>query len=368
MRPHAGHCVCCAAPRGGLRFLGRPGAAQDVTPPSNRTNRQRGAALLMAMLTVTLVASFAATALWQQWRAVEIETAERARVQAGWVLTGALDWSRLILREDARSGGADYLSEPWAVALQEARLSSFLAADKNSSASDSAENQIDAFLSGHIQDMQSRLNVNNLIVGNKVSVPDLLLFTRLFELLGLPQSELLKLSEDLRSASDKTPANPSATSAPLQPQRIEQLAWLGVSPASIERLRPYVALLPARTPVNLNTASAEVIYASIPDLQMAQAQRLVDERARRPFRNLEEASRFVPNLPGAVSAGNHSVTTRFFEVRGRLRMEGTVIEERSLVQRDGLDVRTLWRERAALDRAPNTSSAGGRETATQSLQ
>ena len=31
--------------------------------------RQRGAALLTAMLTVTLVATFAAAALWQQWRA-----------------------------------------------------------------------------------------------------------------------------------------------------------------------------------------------------------------------------------------------------------------------------------------------------------
>jgi len=41
--------------------------------------RQRGAALLAAMLTVTLVATFAATALWQQWRSVEVEAAERRR-------------------------------------------------------------------------------------------------------------------------------------------------------------------------------------------------------------------------------------------------------------------------------------------------
>jgi general secretion pathway protein K len=334
------------------------------------TNRQRGAALLMAMLTVTLVASLAATALWQQWRAVEIETAERARVQAAWILMGALDWSRLILREDARSGGADYLSEPWAVALQEARLSSFLAADKTSSASEAAEDQLDVFLSGQVEDMQSRLNVNNLIVGNKVSPPDLLAFTRLFELLGLPQSELSALSENLRNASDRSPENASAALAPLLPQRIEQLAWLGLSPISIARLRPYVWVLPPSVPdrvqVNLNTASAEVIYASAPGLRMAQAQRLVDERARSPFRNLEEASRLIPDVPNAF--GNHSVTTRFFEVRGRLRMEGTVIEERSLVQRNGLDVKTLWRDRAALDPTPDAASAAGPGARPQSLQ
>ena len=48
-----------------------------------------GAALLSAMLTVTLVATFAAAALWQQWRSVEVEIAERGRVQVAWLLIGA---------------------------------------------------------------------------------------------------------------------------------------------------------------------------------------------------------------------------------------------------------------------------------------
>lgn len=359
MSLHACHCVCCAAPPGGLRALGRPGGAQVMNPKQ----RSRGAALLAAMLTVTLVASFAATALWQQWRAVEIESAERSRVQAAWILTGTLDWARLILREDARSGGADYLGEPWAVPLQEARLSSFLAADKNNSASDSTDNSLNVFLSGRIEDMQSRLNVTNLTDANKVSEPDLASFTRLFDLLGLPQEELLQLASNLRAASDPNPDNRSAASIPLMPQRLEQLAWLGLSPATLERLRPYISLLPARTPINLNTAGAEVIYASIPGLEMAQAQRLVDERTRSHFRTLSDAGGLIGELANRISEGRHSVTTRFFEVHARLRMESTVIEEQSLLQRDGLAVKTLWRERAALDPRLATAPA-----ATQSLQ
>ncbi|MGH8805114.1 MAG: type II secretion system minor pseudopilin GspK [Polaromonas sp.] len=329
----------------------------------NAAFRHRGAALLAAMLTVTLVASFAATALWQQWRAVEIESAERSRVQAAWILTGALDWARLILREDGRSGGADHLAEPWAVALQESRLSSFLAADKSNSASDDADNQLDVFLSGRIEDMQSRLNVTNLIDAGTVSAPDLLSFARLFDLLGLPQSELLGLAENLRSASDLSPDSRSGAFASLLPQRLEQLAWLGLPQTSIARLRPYICLLPARTPVNLNTASAEVIYASIPGLEMAQAQRLVDERTRSHFRNLDDAGRLIGKLAERIHEGRHSVSTRFFEVRGGLRMERTLIEERSVLQRDGLDVKTLWRERVALDPSPKAAAA-----AIQSLQ
>lgn len=311
------------------------------------TRRTRGAALLAAMLTVTLVASFAATALWQQWQAVEIETAERDRVQAAWVLTGALDWARLILREDARSGGTDHLAEPWAVSLEETKLSSFLAVDKKNTASDT-DNQLNVFLSGQIEDMQSRLNLTNLVDAGQASAPDLLAFTRLFDILGLPKAELLTMAENLRLASDMRPTNPPDGPAALLPQRLEQLSWLGLSPSSIARLRPFAGLLPVRTPVNLNTASAEVLYASIPGLEMAQAQRMVVERTRSHFRSLEEAGRLAGGTTGRITAGQHSVATRFFEVRGRLRMEQTLIEERSLLQRNGLDIETRWRDRVAL--------------------
>ena len=69
-------------------------------------------ALLAAMLTVTLVATIAASAVWQQWRNLEVEGAERTRVQAAWLLLGGLDFSRQVLRQDARVGGPDSLSEP----------------------------------------------------------------------------------------------------------------------------------------------------------------------------------------------------------------------------------------------------------------
>jgi general secretion pathway protein K len=313
--------------------------------------RQSGAALLAAMLTVTLVAAFAATALWQQWQAVEIESAERSRVQAAWILVGALDWARLILIEDARAGGPDHLAEPWAVALQETRLSSFLAADKNNIPGSSSDNQLDVFLSGQIEDMQSRLNVTNLVDSDKLSAPDMLAFTRLFNSLGLPQSELLQLAGNLRLANSAGADRPAGAPAILKPQRFEQLAWLGLSQASVARLRPYASLLPARTAVNLNTASAEVIYASIPGLEISQAQQLVDQRALNPFRNLEDARRLIGGAAERITEGRHGVSTRFFEVRGSLRIEQTRIEERSLLQRDGTDVKTLWRERVSLPAA-----------------
>jgi general secretion pathway protein K len=313
------------------------------------TRRERGAAILTAMLTVTLVATFAASAMWQQYRAVEVEAAERTRAQSAWVLTGALDWARLILREDSRSGGADHLAEPWALPLQEARLSTFLAADRGSvEAGTDADN---VFLSGQIIDQQSRLNVGNLVESGRITPSALRSFQRLFELLGLPQAQLNRMAENLRFASDISTDNQSSSQAPLAPQRVEELVWLGLPASTVAALQPYVTLLPSRTSVNVNTAEPEVIYAAVNGISLAEAQELVRRRALSPFRNLTDVTQVLSQHAQAVTEGTLTVSSRFFEVRGRLRLDNVVIEERSLVQRDGLDVKTLQRERGVLDTA-----------------
>ena len=321
----------------------------------------RGAALLAAMLTLTLVATLAAGAAWQQWRGVETERAERERGQAAWILVGALDWARLILREDARSGGADHLGEPWAVALQESRLGSFLAADAKNAVLLADQANDDVFLSGQMQDMQARLNVYNLIEAGRISATALAAFAKLFDSQGLDIAELKAVAENLRLASDISPE--SRSTAALLPQRLDQLTLLGLSVASLERLRPFIVWLPTRTPINLNTASAEVIYASVPELELDGARKIVAERSKQHFKSLADAGNLVPALAGQFNDGQHSVASRFFEVTGRLRLadgkQSTVVMERSVVQRDGLDVKVLWRERGSFP------LAGGGLTADQ---
>lgn len=307
--------------------------------PKHQATAQRGAALLLAMLTVTLVASLAASALWQRWRSVEVESAERARQQAAWILTGALDWARLILREDARTGGADHLAEPWALPLQEARLSTFLAMDADSSAVER-----EAFLSGQIIDLQSRLNLLNLLDGDKLSPPAQQAFARLFEQLGLPASELNRLSQGLLAAQRGTRAGTTGADAPLMPQTLPQLGWLGLRPQTLARLAPHVSLLPGQVPVNVNTAGLEVLMAAVPGLSRADATRMLAERERAHYPTLIDNRLPAPVL-AAAGGGQLAVASRFFEVHGRLRLDDLVVEEVSVVQRDGLSVKVLRRQR-----------------------
>ena len=307
---------------------------------------QRGAALLAAMLTVALVATFAAGALWQQWKSIEVEGAERQRIQARWLLTGALDWARVILREDARAGDAnapaDHLAEPWAVPLQEARLSSFLAAlpDGTGNTIDDDKLAQQVLLSGQVSDMQGRLNVTNLLQGEQLDAQTLLAFERLFDVLGVPPAQLSLLTQGLMAAQKQN------STAPVMPQHVSQLSWLGLSPQALQSLSPHITLLPTRTPVNLNTASVQVLHASVPGLNMSDAQRLVQQRERQHWATLDA---FQKALGRSVSLeGTHSVNTRYFEVMGRLRMPQTVLQERSLVQRDASDLKVIWRHTSSL--------------------
>ena len=331
-------------------------SSRTVALRARLSRGQRGAALLLAMLIVSLVATLAGAMVWQQWRAIQVEAAERARVQAAWILSGALDWARLILREDARNGGSDNLGEPWAVPLAEARLSSFLAADKDPSADAGPE----AFLSGSITDAQSRYNLANLAPQGQVLAAEVGVLRRLFDAIGVSPDLAVTIAAGLRDSGVASaeaaasapsggasgvlalPVNPNP---PLLPQALVQLRWLGIDADTVRRMQPHVVLLPSTTKVNLNTASREVLAAVIDGLDLAGAQRRVQARERAPFKTVEDAQAVLG--PGfSLSANRVGVASNYFEVRGRLRLDDMVLEERSLVRRGAqLEVMTLARER-----------------------
>ena len=221
-------------------------------------------------------------------RAVEVEGAERTRAQAAWILTGSLDWARLILREDARSGRPTALTEPWATPLAESRLSTFLAADKNNNAEDDGP---EAFLSGAITDAQSRFNLANLLdTTGRISQPDLDALERLCQTVGLSTDIASRIAGGLRDAQA------GGSAAMLRPRSLAQLTWLGLDATSIAALQPYATLLPVRTPVNANTAPREVLAAVIKGLDLATAERLVQLRQRDPFKTLQAVEAQIPGL------------------------------------------------------------------------
>ena len=316
--------------------MNRKPRRQPRLAPRRRT--QRGAALLVAMVLLTVVATLSAAMVWQQWRAVQVEAAERSRSQSAWILIGALDWARLILREHRSTYHS--LNDAWAQPLAEARLSTFLASDRDNNADSGPE----AFLSGQIVDAQARYNLRNLVSDDKENAAaELKVLERLCQSGGLSTAIAGQLAQGLASAWHGNDAT-----APLTPVRIDDLVWLGLDSASLEVLRPWVVLMPesGATPVNLNTAPREVLAAVIDGIDLGTADRLVQARQRQPFKTLDEAQKVLPATAKALDAKRVGVSSKFFEVRGRLRLEDRVLEELSLVhKRDANDVVAVLRQR-----------------------
>lgn len=358
----------------------------------SRAHPQRGAALLTAMIIVTLIASLAAGMVWQQYRAVQIEAADRARAQSAWILQGALDWARLILQEDAkqnRNKPVDHLGEPWAVPLAEARLSTFLAADKSATSDDDGP---EAFLSGSIEDAQSRYNLRALLGGQKAPELEQRVLERLCSQVNAPAGTAAVIIAGLREAypasttgtgtgtsgsttgattgtttgtttptsstGGTTPGNGTGTTTtttqtqtrdtgPLQPAGLDQLNWLGLDAETIKRLQPYVVLLPAATPVNLNTAPREVIAALFDGVDLATAERLVQGRKAKPLNDVatDAAVYLPPDALAQATASRAAVVSSYFIVTGRLRLEERQLEQRSLIRRNNLKMEVLARER-----------------------
>jgi general secretion pathway protein K len=178
----------------------------------------------------------------------------------------------------------------------------------------------------------------------------------LFEQLSLPSQQLGAMVDALRQA--QSTAGGDSSSAPLMPPTVSQLGWLGLTPATVAALAPHVTLLPVRTPVNLNTADVDVLMAAIDGLDMASAQKILQAREARHFRTLTEVAELIGAAPGVIDTGLFSVASSYFEVRGRLRLGDAMVDERSLVRKQGIEVTTIWRERGAFDRDAAQSMPG----------
>jgi len=92
-----------------------------LTNQSSQPNhvKQKGVAIITALLLTTLAIAIVTSLFWHQQVQVRSIENQRLQLQKQWILRGALDWARLILREDGKFSSVDDLTEPWAVPLAE---------------------------------------------------------------------------------------------------------------------------------------------------------------------------------------------------------------------------------------------------------
>jgi general secretion pathway protein K len=317
------------------------------TPPV-RLKKQRGVAIVTALLLTTLAVTIVASLFWQQQVQVRSIENQRLQLQKEWILRGALDWSRLILREDALYSRIDTLGEPWAVTLAETRLDQYV----QDNGATNGENP-DAVLSGGIVDAQSRLNLANLSQSGQVDPVEVAAFARLLTLLQLNPS-LAQATATTMAAGQKSTTTTGTTSTTTtstgtssmgqssQPLGITQvddlLAVPGFTPAMLDRLRDFVIVLPRTTPVNVNTAPAEVLSARVGTLSLAEATALVAARDKAYFKDTADFAQ----RSGVTNASGIDVATSYFLINGNVRLNRAAMKMQSLIERNGTNTKVIW--------------------------
>lgn len=286
--------------------------------------RERGAAILMAMLVVALGTLLVSGAALRQSVLVRQVENEAAAMQARALMAGAIDWVRVILREDARTSATDHLAEPWAVPLARTRIEA--SADRA------------AQLTGRIEDAQARYNLRNLSGAAGLVPAEVAVLGRLLVLAGERTVSAERLARRVAAAYAVVPGSASTMPATLDDIVPEDDA----ERTALSRLRPYVTLLPVATPVNANTASPEVLSARFDNLAFADAQRLVASRDRTLFRDFNDVIGRLPGLNPTGGIGQIASGSNFFLLRGMIEYQRARIEATVLLRREGERVDIVW--------------------------
>lgn len=214
------------------------------SPPAAK---QRGMAIISALLIAAVVAVLAGAMLTRQTVFTRSLEAEQLRIQGQWLLQGGLERSRQLLWDARQKDVLTRLDQPWARA------------------------QGGAF-EGRIEDEQGKFNLRNLVNREQVDTEQLQSFERLCRLIGVDPAVSRRISQRVIASYEPPAKYPMLRS-------LDELSGIeGLDPLVLQRMQAYISVLPGRTWVNGNTASAEVLSAVVPQLSLAQAHGLVAER------------------------------------------------------------------------------------------
>ena len=121
------------------------------------------------------------------------------------------------------------------------------------------------------------------------------------------------------------------------------LAVPGFTPEMLAKLKNFVIFLPRATPVNVNTAPAEVLAARVVGLTLADAARLVESRNKTAtFKDTADFSTRLPGMNLQVSESEAKAMTNFFLVNGKVRMNRVESEVQALIERNGPTTTLVW--------------------------
>ncbi|MFW0758578.1 type II secretion system minor pseudopilin GspK [Pseudomonas sp. H11T01] len=305
-------------------------------------SKQRGMAIISALLIAAVVAVIAGGMLTRQTVFTRSLEAEQLRVQGTWVLHGGIEISRQLLRDAHQRDPLTRLDQPWAQPIVM-----------------SPSGVVVRTFDGRLEDEQGKFNLRNLVANERIDDEQLRNFQRLCQLIGVNAAVSQRISQRVIAAyprllnpglADKAPVNsgldsgrstsPNAVRKPEPATRpmlrsVDDLRGIeGVSDALMAKISPFITILPANTWLNGNTASAQVLAAYVPGLSIERAQALVAERdGGQWFINRGDFVNRLRMPELELTTIKVGITSDWFRLRGQARSEQHRVSLDALLRR-----------------------------------
>lgn len=285
--------------------------------------RQRGMAVIVAMLVVALVAVIATALLTRQSAQLRALRGEQLRAQVRMAVDATLERAAQQLREDVQEQLTTVRSGRWARPLR---------------------SQVPLPVQLQLVDAQSMFNLRNLLAHGRPDPEARRAFIALCAGQGLGQGACASAANHIQA---RLRDGDMQAQAPLPRESLIEQAFAAADPVAVQALARRTVVLPAQTLVNANTSDSSVLQAVMPSVEPGRMQALLSERDgghwllnRGDIANRLQLSDAQMEL---VPLGIHS---EWFLAVGQVQADGSVVDFRALIWReyrdDGVRVQRVW--------------------------
>lgn len=294
-------------------------------------DKEGGAALLSALV-VAAVVGFLAVSMMDRGQLAIRRTMNMIENDQAVLVADALEvWAAGVLAVDIGKNHEDSLRDPWA---QELVPPFSLTGYKTET---------------RIEDWQGRLNLNNLLAANdELRQFSRSVLRRLLDGLDLdPELAARIVAPEIKANTPDTGASGGGAAFLPGVRPLVSVTQLRLAPGvdadTYDRLRPYVAVLPLPSQLNVNTAPPRLLAALAPELTVAKMRRLRADPDPVFFGKVED---FLarPEVGGAaIPAFFLTVESRFFMVYSTVSVHHRRHVRRTLLQRSAAGCTTIHR-------------------------
>ena len=274
--------------------------------------RQRGLALLLALMIVVIATTIAVSIIYEEKFTIRKTGHIYLMDRASLMVIGMENVARVYLKEDREESETDSLDEYWAQGIPGIPVDG-------------------GYFTGYFVDEQARFNLNMLVLSDV----ELNRFERLCDNLGVEDSFIPALMDwidedfDIRYPDGMEENYDSYRVANREMADISELMLVhNVTPEIYEKLEPYITALPTPTTLNVNTMS-EVLFKSLGG--DGDITRFVEERDDSVYSSIDD---FIERLQLPVETEGLGVSTKYFRAHGQVVQGDQVVNLKSLIHRD----------------------------------